>query len=175
MTYKGDLRSEINKIFLNIDIQIDRKELTEPMISNWKTTTLISKVYDLYKNTSGLKQHVFDQRLMYNITSPWIWKGVSATFQSGRYTLSCPRGRYLVICISWKSNDPWTPFCKIRKWFFLYKRSTHWLCSIYYVFIEIQSAELTHEVWVSSKAMWPKRIDCQVVWTNTTTIRCSSL
>ena len=32
---------------------------------------------------------------MYNMpgmSSPWIWKGVSATLQSGRYTLSYPRG-----------------------------------------------------------------------------------
>ena len=28
-----------------------------------------------------------------NDSSPWIWKGVSATLQSGRYTLSYPRGR----------------------------------------------------------------------------------
>ena len=27
-------------------------------------------------------------------SSPWIWKGVSATSQSGRYTLSYPRGQY---------------------------------------------------------------------------------
>ena len=25
---------------------------------------------------------------------PGVWKGVSATLQSGRYTLSNPRGRY---------------------------------------------------------------------------------
>ena len=31
-----------------------------------------------------------------NISSPWIWKGVSATWQIGRYTLSYPR-RLLVI------------------------------------------------------------------------------
>ena len=29
------------------------------------------------------------------ISSPWVWKGVSATSQSGRYTLSCPRGRFV--------------------------------------------------------------------------------
>ena len=29
------------------------------------------------------------------ISSPWIWKGVSTTWQSGRYTLSYPRGRYV--------------------------------------------------------------------------------
>ena len=28
-----------------------------------------------------------------NMSFPWIWKGVSATLQSGRYTLSYPRGR----------------------------------------------------------------------------------
>ena len=30
-----------------------------------------------------------------NVSSPWIWKGVSATLKSGRYTLSYPRGRYV--------------------------------------------------------------------------------
>ena len=29
------------------------------------------------------------------ISSPWIGKGVSATLQSGRYTLSYPRGRFV--------------------------------------------------------------------------------
>ena len=31
--------------------------------------------------------------ITYDATSfPWIWKGVSATLQSGRYTFSYPRG-----------------------------------------------------------------------------------
>ena len=34
---------------------------------------------------------------MFNKSSPWIWKGVSATLQSGRYTLSYPRGRNKVL------------------------------------------------------------------------------
>ena len=29
----------------------------------------------------------------FNQSSPWIWKGVSATLQSDRYTISYPRGR----------------------------------------------------------------------------------
>ena len=29
-------------------------------------------------------------------SSPWIWKGVSATSQSGRYTLSYPRWRIML-------------------------------------------------------------------------------
>ena len=29
-----------------------------------------------------------------DILTPWIWKGVSATLQSGRYTLSCPVWRW---------------------------------------------------------------------------------
>ena len=34
------------------------------------------------------------------ISSLWIWKGVSATLWSGRYTLSYPRGRYMCpICM----------------------------------------------------------------------------
>ena len=34
--------------------------------------------------------------LFWHISSPWIWKGVSATLWSGRYTLSYPRRR--IIC-----------------------------------------------------------------------------
>ena len=30
-----------------------------------------------------------------NISSPWIWKSVSATLPSVRYTLSYPRGRFI--------------------------------------------------------------------------------
>ena len=30
-----------------------------------------------------------------HISLPWIWKGVSATWQSGRYALSYPRGRFV--------------------------------------------------------------------------------
>ena len=33
------------------------------------------------------------------ISSPWIWKGVSATWKSGRYTLSYPRGRFYIMTI----------------------------------------------------------------------------
>ena len=36
-------------------------------------------------------------RDIHNTSSPWIWKGVSATSQSGRYTLSYPRGRHMYI------------------------------------------------------------------------------
>ena len=35
------------------------------------------------------------------ISSLWIWKGVSATLQSGRYTLSYPRGRYVYLMWVW--------------------------------------------------------------------------
>ena len=31
----------------------------------------------------------------YAYIAPWIWKSVSATSQSGRYTLFYPRGRYI--------------------------------------------------------------------------------
>ena len=34
---------------------------------------------------------------MNNISSPWIWKGVSTTLQSGRYTLLYPRVRIMSI------------------------------------------------------------------------------
>ena len=45
----------------------------------------------------------FRTELFYNpqptiISFPWIWKGVCATLQSGRYTLSYPRGRYIRRC-----------------------------------------------------------------------------
>ena len=36
-----------------------------------------------------------------NISSPWIWKGVSATLQSGRYTLSYPTRRYIEYPLHW--------------------------------------------------------------------------
>ena len=32
-------------------------------------------------------------RIYIDTSSPWIWKGVSATLQSGRYTLLYPMGR----------------------------------------------------------------------------------
>ena len=41
-------------------------------------------------------------------SSPWIWKGLSTTLESGRYTLSYPRGRYSTFCnTAWwdKWND----------------------------------------------------------------------
>ena len=34
------------------------------------------------------------------VSSPWIWKGVSATLPSGRYTLSYPMGRYILTPLS---------------------------------------------------------------------------
>ena len=34
------------------------------------------------------------------ISTPWIRKGVSATLPSGRYTLSYPRGRYVMAIIT---------------------------------------------------------------------------
>ena len=38
------------------------------------------------------------------ISSPWIWKGVSATLQSGRYTLSYPRVHPVIIMIMERAN-----------------------------------------------------------------------
>ena len=35
-----------------------------------------------------------------HILSAWIWKGVSATLQAGRYTLSYPRGRFVTNYVS---------------------------------------------------------------------------
>ena len=40
----------------------------------------------------------FNPHCANNISSPWIWKGVSATLSSGRYTLSYPRWRYVFCC-----------------------------------------------------------------------------
>ena len=40
-----------------------------------------------------IDDHLKDD-LQHNISSLWIWKGVSATLKSGRYTRSYPRGRY---------------------------------------------------------------------------------
>ena len=34
------------------------------------------------------------QRVLYSPPPPWLWKGVSATLQSGRYILSYPRVSY---------------------------------------------------------------------------------
>ena len=41
-----------------------------------------------------------------HISSPWLWKGVYATSQSGRYTLSYPMGRY--ICMYWTNFNTCT-------------------------------------------------------------------
>ena len=35
-----------------------------------------------------------------SISSPWILKGVSATLQSGRYNLSYPRGRFVLVVLN---------------------------------------------------------------------------
>ena len=40
-------------------------------------------------------------------SSPWIWKGVSATSQSGRYTLAYPKGRYTLSLYSFSAALMW--------------------------------------------------------------------
>ena len=39
-----------------------------------------------------------------NKSSPWVWKGVSDTSQSGRYTLLDPRGRCVKRVSIWQSD-----------------------------------------------------------------------
>ena len=75
-----------------------RKELTKTfvMISNCKIP-LVSMVNT---NISALQVLI-----MLFISFLWIWKGVSATSQSGRCTLSYPRGRYGDANV--KSHNDW--------------------------------------------------------------------
>ena len=44
----------------------------------------------------ALRLLTMEQHVVLHISSPWIWKGASATLQSGRYTLSYLRGRYML-------------------------------------------------------------------------------
>ena len=48
------------------------------------------------------------------MSSPWIWKGVSATLYNGRYTLSYPRGRCESYYYSTASPN-WAEWCCRRQ------------------------------------------------------------
>ena len=54
----------------------------------WKTTT---------NSYSSLPMWRVSRKWEAAIRPLWIWKGVSATLQSGRYTLSNPRGRVILV------------------------------------------------------------------------------
>ena len=55
-------------------------------------------------------------------SSPWIWKGVSATSQSGRYTLSYPSGRhvckhtYIILPLAFNVPVHVLMWVKITRW-----------------------------------------------------------
>ena len=50
-----------------------------------------------YSLFAGMLRLVANRRN--TISSPWVWKGVSATLSSGRYILSYPSGRYRLLYI----------------------------------------------------------------------------
>ena len=60
-----------------------------PHIPSWIICTIISMMESLPRDIQ-----------LENTLSPCIWKGVSATLQSGRYTLSYPSRRYVVLLFS---------------------------------------------------------------------------
>ena len=56
-----------------------------------------------------------------NINAKRSWKGVSATLQSGRYTLSYPRGLYIILKIKDKSDG--VHLCIEGVFDYIYQRS----------------------------------------------------
>ena len=62
------------------------------------------QLYNDYPIRRGVQQINKD-----NTSSPWIWKGVSATLQSGRYALSYPATwKVSASMISWHTNESTT-------------------------------------------------------------------
>ena len=78
----------------------------QPTLSSEQTTTTRRPLsaqrsfHDYIRSQRGLVPDI----LHLYMPSPWIWKGVSATLQSGRYTLSYPRGRRIHSARRWSMS-----------------------------------------------------------------------
>ena len=81
-----------------------------------------------HKNTSEESEGI-------NISSLWIWKGVSATLQSGRYTLSYPMGRYVTRIheLRWDhvDSDPRVRGLSCFKWIAVHTTKQQWIIHLY--------------------------------------------
>ena len=108
---------------------VEASNISSPWIWNSVSATLQSGRYtlkypggriiaDVTEKTSGDKRFSADKSLQIrqqstlsclieasNISSPWIWNSVSATLQSGRYTLSYPKGRIIADVTEKTSGD----------------------------------------------------------------------
>ena len=75
-------------------------------LGKWQIHPFISKGTILYYDHRGVIDLTRSKTNRTNfISSPWIWKGVSATFPSGRYTLSYLRGRYKIGPVCFTSSE----------------------------------------------------------------------
>ena len=79
--------------FVMLICRYDMVETTSIDHDNIMWYIIISVYYVL--TITLLTHHALSAQPHVIISSPWIWKGVYATLQSGRYTLPYPRGRFV--------------------------------------------------------------------------------
>ena len=114
LTTTGWFNEKCNKTYLHFS--------AKPKGSNWfhvtvfQFCTAVLNVNCKWKQTCIKRSNEYNRRNNFNISWHWIWKGVSATSQSGGYIISYPRGRFSIKTLYWYERDRlnWTVDLMLR-------------------------------------------------------------
>ena len=106
-TWKIRPFSTVIRYIITLGDLINAGHFSSPWDGNCDSNLMSHVEWENNRVLWGGTEHIFSaefcDELLY-ISSLWIWKGVSATWQSGRYTLLYPKGRYGAQSIWWSAR-----------------------------------------------------------------------